>query len=257
LVFRRRKSEPSPPGQDEIVDRVLCIAVTAMLGAVLANLRDGALDESRAAQYATEAHRWLRRENLADSLSARERALVAKPLEEWTEQESIEVGWGDESAGVLLWAISAVDDLPPYDTRFESLPSLVPLLAPTADFRQAARLRPAEEIRRARDLAELWHWRSRTTKLQLAGDPQGEGIDLDVVARQSATLAHAEGSIPAPVDGDFPAFGKAYRDLDEDEYSNATSIAMERHRAFNWLCGCALDWDSVPTESSARRSSRA
>ena len=248
-MFRRRRSEPAPPGEDEIVDRVLCIAVTAMLGAVLANLREGALDDGKAAQYATEAHRWLRRENLADSLSARERALVAKPLEEWSEQEAIDVGWGNESAGVFLWAISAVDGLPPYDTRFESLPSLVPLLAPTADFRQAARLRPAEGIARARDLAELWNWRSRTTKLQLDGDRQAEGIDLDAVARQSATLAHAEGSIPAPIDGDFPAYGKAYRDLDDDEYANATSIAMQRHRAFNWLCGSASDWDNVPTDT--------
>lgn len=248
-MFRRRKSDPAPPGQDEIVERVLCIAVTAMLGAVLANLRDGALDDGRAGQYATESHRWLRRENLADSLSARERTLVAKPLEEWSEQEAIDVSWGNESAGVFLWAISAVDDLPPYDTRFESLPSLVPLLAPTADFRQAARLRPADEIKRARDLAELWHWRSRTKKLQLDGDPQPEGIDLDAVARQSASFAHAEGSIPAPVDGDFPAYGKAYRDLDDDEYAEATAIAMERHRAFNWMCGYGSDWDHVPTDT--------
>ena len=141
-----------------------------MLGAVLANLRDGALDDGKAAQYATEAHRWLRRENLADSLSIGERTLVAKPLEDWSEQESSAVGWRDEAAGVLLWAISAVDELPRYDTRFDSIPSLVPLLAPTADFRLAASLRPAEEIGRARDVAELWHWRSRTTQLRRGGD---------------------------------------------------------------------------------------
>ena len=237
-----------PPGQDEIVERVLCIAVTAMLGAVLANLRDGALDEEGAARYATETHRWLRRENLVDSLSARERTLIAKPLEEWSEQDAGDAGWGNESAGVFLWAISAVDDLPPYDTRFETLPSPVPLLAPTADFRAAARLRPPEEIGRARNLAELWHWRSRT-RLQHGGDRQAEGGDPDAVARQSAALAHAEGSLPAPIDGDFPAYGKAYRELDDDEYSEVTAIALERHRAFNWLCGLSSDWDNVPTDT--------
>jgi hypothetical protein len=249
LVFRRRKSDPAPPGQDEVVERVLCIAVTAMLGAVLANLRDGALDDGKAAQYATEAHRWLRRENLADSLSVGERTLVAKPLEDWSEQEASAVGWHDEAAGVLLWAISAVDELPRYDARFESIPSLVPLLAPTADFRLAASLRPAEELGRARDLAELWHWRSRTTQLRRDGD----GTDVDAVVRQSATSAHAAGSIPEPIDGDFPAFGKAYRDLDGEEYANATAIAMERHRALNWLCGYASEWDNVPTDTPSRR----
>ena len=166
-MFRRRKTEPAPPGSGEIVDRVLCIAVTAMLGAVLANLRDGALDEEKAAQYATEAHRWLRRENLADSLSARERTLVAKPLEEWSEQEAIEVGWGNEPAAVLLWAISIVDAIPPYDARFESLPSLVPLLAPTADFRAgrepAARRGDRARPRRRRVVArEVAHDEARS-----------------------------------------------------------------------------------------------
>jgi hypothetical protein len=27
------------------------------------------------------------------------------------------------------------------------------------------------------------------------------------------------------------------------------SIARERHRAFNWLCGYAADWDRVPTDT--------
>ncbi len=248
-MFRRRKSDPAPPGQAEIADRVLCIAVTAMLGAVLANLRDGALDEAKAAQYATEAHRWLRRENLADSLSVRERTLVAKPLEEWSDQDASDAGWGNEPAAVLLWAISAVDELPPYDSRVESLPSPVPLLAPTADFRQAARLRPDEEIGRARSVAELWHGRSHTTKLQRAGERQAEGADFDAVTRQSAARAHAEGSLPEPIDGDFPAYGKAYRELADDEYAEATAIAVERLRAFNWLSGASPDWDSVPTQS--------
>ncbi len=235
-----------PPGQGEIADRVLCIAVTTMLGAVIANLRDGALDDERAALYATESHRWLRRENLADSLSIRERALVAKPLEEWSEQEASDVGWGNEAAAVLLWAISAIDEIPPYDTRFEELPSLVPLLAPTADFRLSSRLRPAEEIGRARDVAALWFRRSHTN---LEPEPQGEGSDRDTVARQTATVAHAEGSIPEPIDGDFPAYGKAYRELDDDERAEAASIARERLRAFNWLRGSSPDWDNVPAGS--------
>ena len=48
---------------------------------------------------------------------------------------------------------------------------------------------------------------------------------------------------------DFPAFGKAYRNLSEDEYEQATSIAMERHLALNWLCGYDSDWDETPTDT--------
>ena len=59
-----------------------------MLTAVVANLRDGALDDAKAEQYAAESHRWLRRENLADSLSIAERTLVAKSVEDWPEQDA-------------------------------------------------------------------------------------------------------------------------------------------------------------------------
>jgi hypothetical protein len=149
-VFRRRKTEPAPPTQDEVVDRVLCVAVTTMLGAVVANRREGALDDEKAEQYAAESHRWLRRENLADSLTIGERALVAKSLGDWSERESIDADWRNEAVGVLLWAISAIAELPAYDTRFEDLPSLVPLLAPTAEFRRVAILRPAEELEAVR-----------------------------------------------------------------------------------------------------------
>ena len=67
------------------------------------------------------------------------------------------------------------------------------------------------------------------------------------LTRQSAARAHAEGSLPAPIDGDFPAYGKAYRELADDEYAEATAIATERLRAFNWLAGSSSDWDSVAT----------
>jgi hypothetical protein len=42
------------------------------------------------------------------------------------------------------------------------------------------------------------------------------------------------GDIPTPIGDDFPAFGKAYRDLTNEEYSQATSIAVEGHGAL-WL----------------------
>jgi hypothetical protein len=136
-----------------VVDRVLCAAVTTMLATVVANRREGALDDEKAEQYAAESHRWLRRENLADSLTAGERALVAKSLGDWSERESIDADSRNEAVGVLLWATSAIAELPAYDTRFEDLPSLVPLLAPTAEFRRVAALRPVEVLEGARTKA--------------------------------------------------------------------------------------------------------
>jgi Domain of unknown function (DUF4272) len=248
-VIRRRKRERVSPDQDAVVDRVLCISVVAMLGAIAAGVAEGAMDDDQAAKYVAESHRWLRRENLADALSVRERVLVSKSVGDWTERETIDASWRSESVGVLLWALSAFDGMPAYDTRFETLPALVPLLAPTAEFRGTAHLRSPEQLADARERAELWHWRARTRRLQEGDGPGSAGQDLDAIARQAAAFAYAERRIPEPIDGDFPAYGKAFRALDADEYSAVTSTSAERHYALNWLCGYASDWDSVPTDT--------
>lgn len=192
-MFGRRKHERLPPDRDAVVDRVLCVSVVAMLGAIVAGVADGDMDDARAGEYVAESHRWLRREQLADALTIGERHLIAKSLGDWSARESVAACWRSESAGVLLWALSAFADIPPYEERFETLPSLVPLLAPTGAFRAAASLRSSEVVSSARDLAELRHRQAG------AGD-------------------------------------------------NA-SIALERHRALNWLCGYSPDWDKTPAGS--------
>jgi hypothetical protein len=158
-VILRRKRERVAPDQDAVVDRVLCLSVTVMLGTIVAALEEGEMDGEHAERYVTESHRWLRREQLAEALSVRERALIIKPLADWTERERSGAGRRSESVGVLLWALSSFDDIPAYDTRFETLPALVPLLAPTAEFRAAASLRSPDLLAQAREAAELAHAR--------------------------------------------------------------------------------------------------
>jgi hypothetical protein len=248
-VFSKRKRKPTPPDEDTVVDRVLCLSAVAMLGTIAAGVEDGTMDETPAAQYLVESHRWLIRENLANALSGHERALIAKPLSEWTPRELADASRRNESMGVLLWALSALDDVPPYDASFERLPAFVPLLAVTSDFRNTARLRSPEELERARGVAELWHWRVRTRQLEERDGAESEGDDLDAIIREAATTAFAKGSIPPPIEDDFPVHGKPFRALDADEYADVASSALERHYALNWLAGRASDWDEVPTDS--------
>jgi hypothetical protein len=209
-VFGRRKRQPVAPDQNAVVDRALCISAVAMLGAIASGVDEGTMDAGQAGEYQKESHRWLIREQLTAALSIQERALLAKAVTDWTERDALSASWRSEALGVLLWALSALDEIPPYDERFERLPSFVPLLAPTADFRRTAKLRSAEDIERARDLAERWHRRARTRQLGEGDDPQVERVDLD---------------------------------------ADVTAAAVERHYVLNWLCGYASDWDSVPTDT--------
>jgi hypothetical protein len=100
-------------------------------------------------------------------------------------------------------------------------------------------------------VAELWHWRSRTTRLStdqsfLATHPEGY---LHGIIGHTAQKAYAAGDIGQPISEDFPWRGNAYRDLNDHDYSLATSIAVERHVAFNWLCGEGESWDETPTDT--------
>ncbi len=167
-------------------------------------------------------------------------------------QQRVDAFWCLEALGVLLWAAGRVDALPAFDTPFN--PSILSRVDRSMD---GAALRPATEIGEARGTAELWHWRSRTRELVERGDRFPEDPQLsaagfhsfDDVVRISAQKAAQNGIIPACMADDFPAKGKAYRDLTDEEWSELRSIALERHRAFNWLCGYARNnrWDETPT----------
>ena len=155
----------------------------------------------------------------------------------------VDAVWRGEALGTLLWALGLAD-LPPYDAVFdhEALVGL-PL--------ESAKLRDAEEIERERDAARLWHWRARTTLIQdepgIALPERWESFDQLVAA--TAMRGFEDGLLPAPMRGDFRAFGKVYRHLTPEQHGEALSIALERHQALNWLCGLGDSWDDVPLDT--------
>lgn len=203
----------------------------------------------------TQVSSWMCREGLDRSLSRNEKKMLGEPLGTWSRQDILNASWRADSLGAILWALSLVDAMPGYDAECSYAAEIVMrigLLHPVQGFVGRSSLRSADEIGRARNLAELWHWRSRTT--QLLNEPTRLPSDcspnyLEGIIGQAAEMAHRRGDISAPIDGDFPAFGKPYRDLTANEYSMVTSIAMERHFALNWLSGYSDDWDNTPTDT--------
>ena len=195
--------------------------------------------------------RFLKETGFWKEMTGAERAFIQTPAPQM--QQIIDATWLMESAVCLLWALEYVADLPPYDTQAD--PELLKLLAaePLNDQLAKACLRDFSVIQQAREVAELWHWRSRTRQLQESGQAVQLPAELtfDEIIRMTAEGAAQDGVFGRAIGDDFPAFGKAYRDLSPDEWSLATSIAMERHRAFNWLCGYAPGnrWDKTPTDT--------
>jgi len=155
----------------------------------------------------------------------------------------VDAVWQAEGLGTLLWALGRME-LAPYDHAFDH----DRLLATALD---GATLRDAEEIELARRSAQLWHWRARTSTLQADNGTElpERWKSFDQLIAATAMRAHEQGLLPRPLRGDFPAFGTVYRELTPEQRSEAESIAWERHRALNWLCGQGRRWEDVPTDT--------
>jgi uncharacterized protein DUF4272 len=195
----------------------------------------------------------LHQAGLWNHMEPEERSFVKAHSGEFAGQVWIDNLWRIESIVCLLWSLGHVSDLLPYDQQADrQLVSKFPQ-KPVETLVQNAVLRPRELLERQRDVAELWHWRSRTRQLQESGYKFAlpEGMTIEKLIGTASAKAALDGVIPAQTGDDFPAFGRAYRDLPRAEYIKATSIAMERHRAFNWLCGLAPGnhWAETPTDT--------
>jgi hypothetical protein len=155
----------------------------------------------------------------------------------------VDAAWHGEALGALLWSLQLAE-LPPYDQAFHTAD--VVAVDPTE-----GRLRPADEIALERDSARLWHWRARTAELQRAGTLElpDRFATYDQVIAATAMRGFEQGLLPAPMRGDFRAFGKVYRHLSPAQHAEAHAIAAERHHALAWLAGAGPDWGSVPLDT--------
>lgn len=177
------------------------------------------------------------------SLSPHEETLLATPATAWNAEDVVDAAWRGEALGTIAWALEAAE-LPPYDTPFDHAALAHDLeLADTE-------LREREELDEERDAARLWHWRARTAVLQAerALELPDPWATAEQLVAATAMDGHERGLLPPPVRGDFPARGRAFRELDEATLAVLHSIAAERHYALEWLCGGG-EWDSIRTDT--------
>jgi hypothetical protein len=160
-----------------------------------------------------------------------------------SEPEVVDAVWHGEALGTLLWALQ-LEELPPYDEPFETTEVVGARL-------DSAELRDREAIDLERESARLWHWRARTAAVQA-----DDTIELperfasyDQLIAATAMRGFEQGLLPAPMRGDFHAYGKVYRHLSPEQQAEAHAIAAERQHALSWLCGEGERWDDVPLDT--------
>jgi len=159
------------------------------------------------------------------------------------DQRTVDIIWQAEGLGTLLWALG-LGELESYDQPFD--PEWV-AWTPVED----GELRPREEIALAQETSRLWHWRARTARLMAESGAKlpEQWRSFEQLVAAIAMRGSNEGLLPPPVRGDFPAFGLPYRELPPPRRAEALSIAYERHRALNWLCGEGTSWADTPTDT--------
>jgi hypothetical protein len=234
---------------EAVAYRVLSLGALVMRGVLEQHYRNTTSPEDR--QTTETGIRaligWMVEQNLIEQQTVEERRCFRRALGEWDRDYLNFASWRVEALGVLLWALVKADSLPLYDTLFSvgDVLDAIPLYDPVTDFVADARLRPTDEITQAHDIAELWDRRSWVTQQQQLNLDPPPGMTFQQIIQEAAEQAHLTGDAPPPIDGDLPAFGKAYATLSAREYLNATAIALQRHFALNWLCGYLEDWDET------------
>jgi len=211
------------------------------------------------AQGATE---WVRDAGLLERSTPQERALFELPVLGWTPEafRYVLAGVPLEAVGALLWTLDLVAEMPAYDTPFppemlRMLPFLsdspfvtepgMPPKAELASMTRVVRLRERAALEREEQRAGLWLWRSRTTYLVHTGKLPLEKVRATIgdALDDCATLG-----IPVTDDPDFRACGKAYSELEIEEYQRVAAAACARTQALRWALG-DVDWDDVPMHS--------
>lgn len=251
------------PGLKQVTNRLLILkaVVAHAMSAPPRHLRNGVSKEhgqtcaDESAQMAEAARQayWtpLLESPVAAEMSPWEREFAKASAASMTGEQQMTGCWRIESLKALLWAAGLLESLGPPDAP--ATPDVLNRIS--AEALHSARLKDRKDIENQRNLAELWHWRSRTEGLIREGYPfpemnTGPKSFLEVV-KMTAQAALEKGDIEETIRGDFPAKGKAYRELAADEWAEVTSICVERHHALNWLCGHAPNnrWDETPTHT--------
>ncbi len=229
------------PKKAQVARRALCIGAIVLRGSHEARLKDNAAahDSEGCREAIDRLEDWLTARALLVGLMPNEVNLMSKEAGAWSTEEITVSGCLAEMLGCLCWSLTLVRQMPPYDRRFDPA-NLLPYLHLTEDgfdLESASKMRTFDLLLREREVAEHWDWRAELREKMERGENPPAGFTYEQIISFAARAGFHGGENGEPIDDDLPAFGKAYRDLSDEEFALVRFIANQRLRAFNWLCG--------------------
>ncbi|PZR04362.1 MAG: hypothetical protein DI536_34435 [Archangium gephyra] len=168
---------------------------------------------------------------VADELEPDERDFLHAPLGKVDRQDVVNAVWQAEGAQVLLWALK-LQPLPPHDGQVHpyEVAKTTGVLSPPPPALHAATLRPAGEIEALRRALLGIHW--RLVEFRVKPGP----VDFVAFAQKNWFGGFSLSGV-ALADKDLAVGGVPLSQAEPQQVGLTSSIALERHRAANWLIG--------------------
>lgn len=169
-----------PPSSDEVARRAMALGALWLRSQLEV---ETVLEESRSWAQA-EAERtvfvgWLRASGVYGELTLEELPIVEAPVGALSHDATVDSSWRVEAVVPLLWALGWLEEMPPFDEEVhaEDLMEMLPLSPECGgeecrEFLADSSLVAMDDIRRQREVAELWHHRASTATFECEEDRQ-------------------------------------------------------------------------------------
>jgi len=200
-------------------------------------------EQEPAEELLSRTRAWLKKYALISELEDWESSLISAPLKKLPRRQQVDATWMSEGLVVLSWALNCYDDIPAHDVAVdpkEVTNSLGFLTDEIVEILQNPELRSVDELETCRNKLFGLHWRLRDYGLSR------RKMDLKEFARTCwFGPINIEGV--ALEEGDLSVDGKTILKADPDIVNRCCSIAVERHKAVNWLRGYDSTYSEVDT----------
>ncbi|ACK41497.1 conserved hypothetical protein [Dictyoglomus turgidum DSM 6724] len=237
----------NPPDEKTVINRAISVAVfflRAQAEAIYSSSKDEEILKIEK-NFFDEVEDWMEDENIINILSTREKLLLGKEIGKWEEMEIFLSLSYLEDLGILLWALSFIDKIPPYEEGFKlnDVIDLIPVLKSREEFENRAKLRNYKELMKEREIAELWYFRWKLGRMMKENYKLEEGKSYDEAIKILTEKALSLGAIKEILENDFPIKGRPFSHLEKEDYIYISNIIIERYLTLNWLCGYYKSWD--------------
>ncbi|MBX3413894.1 MAG: DUF4272 domain-containing protein [Pirellulales bacterium] len=229
MADESENDEPAPPSPQRVAQRALVLCALANRGLI-----ENESGSSKEFEEDCEAMlEWLEELALLEEIEPEELDVMRCPLGEMDSQTMIDAIWRIEGLGVLFWALH-LHELPAYDETvvplelFEVAGMFDP--RPARQLIQNAKLRSANELAAYQTHALMFHWRLRNFFLHPGP------VDF-VEMSEKGWFGPFDISTYRIVGRDLAIGEVGIHEANPQLINKCNSLAAERHRAINWLCG--------------------